>query len=112
MKNLYKSLVDYRENLKLFHFTCKKFAEHKASDDILNSFDKLFDDFFEIYMGMNGKININTNINIRNLNKYDIIVKTDNLKNQLSKINIHELQNVIDEFLNLLSKFIYLLSFD
>jgi hypothetical protein len=123
MDIIYREFVQYRETLKLYHFQCKTFPEHKASDETLKTFDELFDTFFEVYSGhiksrLNFNIPLPLNIVIKsNVSKSEMLVNNNTLillLNKLSKFKIlsSDLLNIIDEMLQLLHKFNYLLSFE
>lgn len=108
MEELYKYFVQYRESLKIFHFQCKKFSEHKASDETLSEFDDLFDKFVETYKGQYS-FNIK-NINI-NINGSDIFNDSKFLIKILNNIPLsNDLANIRDEIVGLLHKFLYLLT--
>lgn len=115
MNSLYEIMVTYRENLKLFHFQSKKFAQHKASDETLVKYDSLFDEFWEVYQGSYGRINIKrTTITIENNDIKKSIENTKFLMDVLTNFNKlpNLLLNIRDEIIDTLSKFLYLLSFD
>lgn len=112
MDELYKHFINYRESLKLFHFQCKKFSEHKSSDETLSEYDNLFDKFIETYIGINGK-------SISNIKTFNIVVnpqyiddKTREMINILKEISLDfDLANIRDEIVGTLNKFLYLLQF-
>ena len=108
-------MVQYRENLKLFHFTSKQFSEHKASDETLKKFDEKFDLFWEQHQGQFGRLNINkhnSNLYVHNHSHDDIILLTTKLLETLESLNVsYDLANIRDEIVGILYQFIYLLSF-
>lgn len=60
-----------REQIKLYHWQTHSFAQHKATDDLLDGLDKTIDEYVEVYMGKYGrpKINARSNtIRIQNMN--------------------------------------------
>jgi len=60
-----------REQLKLYHWQTHSFAQHKATDDLLDSLDKTIDEYVEIYMGKYGRPKMttrNNTIRIQNMN--------------------------------------------
>ena len=115
MDSLYKDVMTFRETLKLYHFQCKSFPEHKVSDEILVKFDEQLDKFFEIYQGLKGRINhkfMTLTIHGK-LSKNDMIIITSTLQKVLQSQNLKfDLANVRDELVASLNLFIYLLSFD
>jgi len=112
--SLYKEIITFRETLKLYHFQCVTFPEHKASDEILIKLDEQLDKFFEMYQGHEGRLQIKSltiTINGR-LSKAEMIITADRLKDILKNYHLeYDLANVRDEIIGTLSLFIYLLSF-
>jgi hypothetical protein len=118
----YLTLTSFRETLKLFHFQCKRFAQHKASDEVLADFDKLYDNLFETCQGIVGRvqvvdntlsIKVNANLSVQDMNKV-----TDFVIDQLT-LGFYQrwewgsgVLNIRDELIGLLEKFKYLLTFD
>ncbi len=115
MEDLYKIMVEYRETMKLFHFQCDTYAQHKASDSTLEKFDDLFDKFFECYQGKYGRLNIsNIDIKIKKTSelqtKEETLFLIDVLKN--SNFNKdYDLLNIRDEIIGDLNQYLYLLTF-
>lgn len=115
MEYLYRQMVTYREKLKLWHFTCHSYAEHKASDETLDSYDDLFDKFWEYYQGNENArlVIVSGTIKLEMMTTETIIIATDNLIRSLAKLRLSsDLLNVRDEIVGVLNKFIYLLSFN
>ena len=113
MNNLYLEMVQYRENLKLFHFTSKRYSEHKVSDETLSEFDNKFDQFWEQYQGQYGRLNIkSSSVKIGMCTHNELILYTNKLIKELETIKLSfDLSNIRDEIVGFLYKFIYLLSF-
>ena len=44
-----------RQQLKLYHWQTHSYARHKATDELLDSLDKLIDEYVEVYMGKYGR---------------------------------------------------------
>lgn len=44
-----------REQIKLYHWQTHSFAQHKATDELLDSLDKVIDEYVETYMGKYGR---------------------------------------------------------
>ena len=113
MENLYKVMVQYREIIKLFHFQSLTFAQHKTSDMLLEKYDDLFDKFWEVYQGINGRINIKSFIITIGKSK-DTIHETNNLINHINMFDFNnhtDLQNIRDDLLSILHQYLYLLTF-
>ena len=113
MEELYKIMVEYRETIKLFHFQCKRFSQHKASDRLIEEFDKLFDKFFELYQGKLGRLQIkNINLTIKSNTKEQTQDNTLFLIDILHKLTLNnDLANIRDEIIGELHQYLYLLSF-
>ena len=65
-----------REQIKLYHWQTYSFAEHKATDDLLDSLDKVIDEYVEVYMGKYGRPKMvarNSTTHIKNLTKKNMI---------------------------------------
>ena len=116
MEKLYSKMISYRETVKLFHFTCPSFAQHKASDQTLKTYDELFDKFWEYYQGIYQRLQIpivGMSIIIRPLPVDFIVLETDELAKILEEITVTntDILNIRDEIVGVLHQFIYLLSF-
>ena len=64
-----------REQIKLYHWQTHSFAQHKATDDLLDSLDKAIDDYVEVYMGKYGRPKVaarNNAVRIQNMNAKSI----------------------------------------
>ena len=46
---------EMRGQIKLYHWQTHSFAQHKATDDLLDSLDKAIDEYVEVYMGRYGR---------------------------------------------------------
>ena len=60
-----------REQIKLYHWQTHSFAQHKATDELLDSLDKVIDEYVETYMGKYGRPKMtarNNAIRIQNMN--------------------------------------------
>ena len=116
LEDLYIKLTSFRETLKLYHFQCLSYGDHKATDKLLEEYDVLYDIMMEIVQGeLDRRINIKKKYNIIVLpcSKKNIIKETNNIKKYLSSINTEcsDFLNVRDELLSKLNNYIYLLSF-
>ena len=52
-----------REQIKLYHWQTHSFAQHKATDELLDSLDKVIDEYVETYMGKYGRPKMTTRNN-------------------------------------------------
>jgi DNA-binding ferritin-like protein len=60
-----------REQIKLYHWQTHSFAQHKATDELLDSLDKTIDEYVETYMGKYGRPKMtarNNTLRIQNMN--------------------------------------------
>lgn len=65
-----------REQIKLYHWQTHSFAQHKATDDLLDSLDKVIDEYVEVYMGRYGRPKMgarNNTIQVQNLNEKSMV---------------------------------------
>jgi hypothetical protein len=116
--NLVELLLTIQNQLKIFHWQTKSYAEHKALDDAYGTLTDLFDEFLETYMGKYGrpKAENQFTINLENYSEnYISCIKTFKLivQKDLSKAFSEEdtdLLNLRDEILGALNKLCYLLS--
>ena len=60
-----------REQIKLYHWQTHSFAQHKATDELIDSLDKVIDEYVETYMGKYGRPKMttrNNSLRIQNMN--------------------------------------------
>jgi hypothetical protein len=53
--NVITPLVQFQQQMRIFHWQTDSFAKHKAFGKIYDSLDELVDEFVETYMGIFGK---------------------------------------------------------
>jgi hypothetical protein len=56
-----------RDQVKMYHWQTKSFAEHKATDDLVATLDTNIDKFVEVYMGRYGRPVIKKTMPVKNL---------------------------------------------
>jgi len=105
--------------LKIYHWQTKSYAEHIAFGKAYDNLDSLIDKLIEVYMGKNGVPRAKLKFNIE-LDNYDenhtLFVKdfihniNNDLKSNLSMENDSELLNIIDEIVAELEQLLYLLT--
>ena len=104
-----------RAQVKLYHWQTRSFAEHKATDDLVEALDTNIDKFIEVYMGRYGRPHIKKTLPVKNLSVSGIrsfITKSDewlasSLPRMLKK-NDSDLLNIRDEILADLNQIKYL----
>lgn len=104
--------------LKIFHWQTKSYAEHKAFGKAYENLDELTDKLIEVYMGKNGVPRAKFKFNIE-LDNYDddhtLFIKNFIEFIQEFKINFDnnsdsEILNIIDEIVAELNQLLYLLT--
>jgi hypothetical protein len=116
--NVIAPLIEFQQQLRLFHWQTPSYSGHKAFGKAYETFDDLIDTFIETYMGIFGRSKPNTvfTINLQPLkNEETVNVVFDNfefyLKEMSEEIPEHsDLLNIRDEMLGELHKLKYLLS--
>jgi hypothetical protein len=104
-----------RAQVKLYHWQTRSFAEHKATDDLVEALDTNIDKFIEVYMGRYGRPHIKKTLPVKNLSVSGIrafITKSDewlasSLPRMLKKTD-SDLLNIRDEILADLNQIKYL----
>lgn len=108
-------LLTIRNQIKLYHWQTKKFADHKATDDLTAALDTAIDSFVEVYMGKYGRPKVTKAIKLHNFSanmaREFVSKQTVYLMNVLPrrlKKNDTDLLNIRDEILAELNKTRYL----
>lgn len=104
--------------LKIYHWQTKSYAEHKAFGKTYENLDILIDNFVEVYMGKHGvpKARIKFNIEVDNYDENhllfvkNIVEEIKKLRNEFNSESDSELQNILDEIVAALEKLSYLLT--
>jgi len=106
--------------IKLFHWTTKKYSSHKALDDLHKNLSEDIDKFVEVYIGKNNLnsneiTDINITMNAQTMNENNV---KDYLKNQTEVLrrirnkSSPELQNIIDNMTANINQSLYLLNLE
>jgi hypothetical protein len=106
--------------IKLFHWTTKKYSSHKALDDLHKNLSEDIDKFVEVYIGKNnlnsnGISNINITMNAQTMEENDVKEYLKNQTEVLRKIRSKsstELQNIIDNMTANINQSLYLLNLE
>lgn len=121
LANYIKILLQFRTDIKMYHWQTKSFAYHKISDELLTSIDDLTDKLVENICGLlntRPEMNTTTQINISNiLEKNVFISKGKDVEKKLRALDVvfrskSEILNIRDELVGSINKALYLLSFD
>lgn len=68
--------LNMREQIKLYHWQTHSFAQHKATDELIDSLDKVIDEYVEVYMGRYGRPKMgarNNTIRLQNMTEKSMI---------------------------------------
>jgi len=107
-----------REQIKVYHWQTHSFAQHKATDDLLDALDKTIDEYVEVYMGKYGRPRFGTrnnttrvqNMNVKSMTRFikacGAYLEGPLVKNL--KPTDTDLVNLRDEMLGDLHKVLYL----
>jgi hypothetical protein len=116
--NLVELFLTLQNQMRIYHWQTKSFAEHSAFGDAYSNLDELIDEFMEVYIGKNERpvAKDKFNISLMNIseNKVSVInafidVLTQDLPQALDERDT-DLLNIRDEMLGLLNKLKYLLT--
>lgn len=108
-------LLTIRNQVKLYHWQTKSFADHKATDDLTAALDTAIDTFVEVYMGKYGRPRVSKTIKLHNFSS--TMARNFVSKQTLYLINVlprklkksdTDLLNIRDEILAELNKIRYL----
>lgn len=116
-------MLNFRDNLKIYHWQTKSYARHKASCELIDSLDDKTDKFIEVMQGSRNK-RLNISVEYQSFNKIENqteesgIILLESFKKWVSNVlpryileNEKELLNIKDEILADIDKTIYLFTF-
>jgi hypothetical protein len=113
--DLVSTFFNIRDQVKLYHWQTKSFAQHKATDDLVTALDTNIDKFVETYMGRYGRPVVKKTLPVKNLSvagiKTFITRSTDWLSKKLPRMlknTDSDLLNIRDEILADLNQVKYL----
>lgn len=113
--DIVSTLLTIRNQVKLYHWQTKSFADHKATDDLTAALDTAIDTFVEVYMGKYGRPKVLKGIKLHNFSsaaaRQFVSKQTLYLINVLPrkmKKSDSDLLNIRDEILAELNKIRYL----
>lgn len=116
--NVITPLVQFQQQMRIFHWQTNSFAQHKAFGKIYESLDGFVDEYVETYMGIFGKSKPTTAFTLTLLPLEDESVVTnvledfiEYLKEMSFEIEDHsDLLNIRDSILGEVNKLKYLLT--
>lgn len=108
-------LLGIRNQIKLYHWQTKSFADHKATDDLTAALDTAIDTFVEVYMGKYGRPKVSKSIKLHNFSsnmarqfvEKQTLYLLNILPRKIKKTDT-DLLNIRDEILAELNKIRYL----
>ena len=115
-------LLSLRNQIKIFHWQTKGYAEHKALDKLFNILNDQNDRWVETFMGKYGRIKItndNNKIQLYNKNKQDTMITflkhwiehmLDIRNTYFNQPDDSDLSNIFDEIFGDINRTCYLLS--
>lgn len=109
------TMLSIRNQIKLYHWQTKSFADHKATDDLTAALDTVIDSFVEVYMGKYGRPRVSKVIKLHNFSsnmarqfvEKQTLYLLNVLPRKLKKTDT-DLLNIRDEILAELNKIRYL----
>jgi len=113
--DIVSTFFNMRDQVKLYHWQTKSFAEHKSTDDLIGKLDTNIDTFVEVYMGRYGRPQMRRTLPVKNLTTSGIrsFIETSStwlstkLPRMIKKTDT-DLLNVRDEILADLNQIKYL----
>ena len=113
--DIVSAMLTIRNQIKLYHWQTKSFADHKATDDLTAALDTSIDSFVEVFMGKYGRPKVTKAIKLHNFSanmaREFVSKQTVYLMNVLPrklKKGDTDLMNIRDEILAELNKVRYL----
>jgi len=118
--NVISPLIQFHQQLRIFHWQTNSYSEHKAFNKTYNNLDTLIDEFIETYMGIFGRslptttflINLKPLINKEVINSVnaDFIKYLDSMSSEISGHT--DLLNIRDSMRGEVNKLKYLLTLE
>jgi len=116
MHEIVQPMMQFRNQIKLYHWKTSSFARHKGTDKFLEKFDKLLDEFMEVLSGSRmEKIPDNFSVKFTQLSDGKAIGYLEGFRDWISNtltglLFEHEtdLLNLKDEILANVNRLIYL----
>lgn len=113
---LYIDMVALRAQIKLLHFQTKSYAVHKATDAFTETYDALFDTFWEVLQSNGKRIKLSSSgssIQLTNESTPAKLVKMlDSVARRLSAVKEGFARVSADNLVEAFEQFKYLLTFD
>ena len=113
---LLKLMFVHMIRIKMYHFQCPKYSQHKISDAYYDKYNTKFDNFFEMAQGIYGRFTI-TNLKLPSFDlcPKSIVVHLDNfivlMRSLDNVLDNKELLTIRDDMINDVFQLKYLLTF-
>jgi hypothetical protein len=114
--------IEILNNVKLYHWRTKSYAQHKATDELYEKLNKDIDSFVEVMLGKDGsriKHLEKTTTTLDFSNKKEFKENIFKFREFLINMNVHldknkdtDLLSIRDDLLVDINQFLYLLTFD
>ena len=108
--------LDILNNIKIFHWKTKSYAEHKASDFLYGSLNGNMDKFAEVYLGeecTRFDFSQKRNISVQDHSKKAICTRVKDFVKHMEGLKLSgDLSNIREETIANCNQFLYLMTFD
>jgi hypothetical protein len=108
-----KKFLNIQQNIRLYHWTTKIYTQHVVSGQLYEKLDQLIDKFIETLMGKKDISFTKIIVSTKKMTKDDMFNDLKNFNNYLLKLkfekNDSDLQNIRDEILGDINRFMFLL---
>jgi len=116
MHDIVRPMMEFRGQIKLYHWKTSSFSRHKGTDKFLEKYDKLLDEFVEVLSGCrNEKIHDSFSVNYKKITDSTaegfVIKFRDWVSNKLPALlyeHESDLMNLKDEILANTNRLLYL----
>ena len=117
--NVITPLVQFQQQLRIFHWQTKSYSRHNAFGMVYDSLDDLIDTFVEVCMGKHGRPDFTGGVSllVSDMKELDPVNFSDavvefllDLDNKYDQTKDSDLLNVRDEMMALINKLKYLLT--
>lgn len=114
MENTILLLLDLINNIKIFHWKTRSYAEHVASDSLHAKLSANMDRFAEVFLGMSGeRFSINSQLNLSDRNKKGMCDKVRAFIKHMEGLKLTgDLSNIREDIIADCNQFLYLMTFD
>ena len=114
MENTILLFLDLINNVKIFHWKTRSYAEHVATDSLHGKLSANMDKFAEVFLGMSGKrFSINSQLDLGDRGKKGMCDKVKSFIKYMEGLKLTgDLSNIREDVISDCNQFLYLMSFD